>query len=114
MSETDKALMLLVGFFLCGIIAFSAGYVTATGKFREQSITYQRERAKYQETVSNLESQNRDLVNRQSAALGIITRTTENLTTIDNGLDDIEGFADAIIDAVGSLKAAWRLLVEVE
>ena len=28
MGETDKALMLLVGFFLCGIIAFSAGYVT--------------------------------------------------------------------------------------
>ena len=114
MSETDKALMLLISFFLCGILCFATGYSLSTAKFRNESITYQRERAKYQETVSNLESQNRDLVNRQSAALGIITRTTENLTTIDNGLDDIEGFADAIIDAVGSLKAAWRLLVEVE
>jgi len=114
MSETEKVFV-LVGvvcfFFVAGL---ATGYSIYVSRYHEQLTDHQAQRIEDQGRIKELENYNSDLRNRQRYALGIVERTAINLARASDGIDSIEEYIDAILDAAGNLDAAYKLLVPVE
>ena len=114
MSETEKV-AIVVGaalfFFVAGLATGYAIYIT---RYRVELADYQDQLIEDQRRIASIEEHNRDLRDRQRAALGIVDRTADNLAAASGGIDSIEGYVDAILAAVDGLESAYRALDPVE
>ena len=117
-----QAVVTLVGFlFLVFAIGVVAGYTISSSRYRGDIAAYKDIIAENQTAIRVLESDNRELGERQRETLGVVrsargilARSAGDIAAAGSAVDDIEELADGILRAVDSLTAAYRVLGSVE